>query len=178
MRNKRLLGLLYLSVAHHPLCQYYRNHLIRLNNLALCLGCVGLYSGLGIGILVLVLINTENYDWELLIFLALMLYMPTILRLLNFPLFNSSRRIFKLLYRFLLGLGVAVGFLSILKVPNFFLGFFQFALGVFLYFSIAIKRVLSKDVWKECESCVFSPSPDCPGFSPFKLHKNKLKESY
>jgi uncharacterized membrane protein len=178
MRNKRLLGLLHLSVAHHPLCQYYRNHIIRVNQyLALCLGCFGFYSGLAIGILILFLSKLKHLEWEILVLMALILYTPTILRLLHFPLFNSPKKTFRLLNRFLLGLGVAIGFFSIFKVPNFFLGIFQFVFGVGLYLSIGIKRVLSEDVWKECESCFFSPSPDCPGFIPFKLQKNKLEES-
>lgn len=177
MSNRRLLGLFHLSIAHHPLCQYYQNHVIRVNHLALCLGCTGFYSGLGIGIFILLISNMKHFVWEILVFIALILYTPTILRLLNFPLFNSSRKSFRFIYRFLLGLGVSVGFFSILIVPNFFLGIFQFFLGVCLYLSIGIKRILSKDVWNECKNCSFSPSPDCPGFIPFKLQKNKLKES-
>lgn len=176
MVNKRLLGILHLSIAHHPLCWQYQNHLIRIKEIGFCLGCTGFYSGLVIGFLIILFSNIKLLEWEFLILIGLILYIPTILRLLNLPFFNSSKKTLRLIYRFLLGLGVTIGLVSIFKAPNYLLSVIQFLVGVGLYFSIGIKRALSNDLWMECEECTFSPSPYCPGFIPFKLREEKVKE--
>lgn len=177
MVNERLLGILCLSIAHHPLCWQYRNHIIRINNLHLCLGCTGFYSGFLFGLLIFLFSNINLLAWEFLIFIGLILYIPTILRLLNLSFFNSSRKDLRIFFRFLLGFGVTIGLISIFKAPNYLISGIQLLLGIVLYFGIGIKRALSKDLWMECEECTFSPSPYCPGFIPFKLRKEKIKES-
>ena len=176
MVNKRFLGFLHLSIAHHPLCWHFRNHTIRINNLHLCLGCTGFYSGFIIGFLIILFSSINQLAWEFLIFIGLVLYIPTILRLLNLPFFNSSRKDLRIFFRLLLGLGVTIGLVSIFKAPNYLLSGIQILLGIGLYFGIGIKRALSKDLWMECEECTFSPSPYCPGFIPFKLREEKVKE--
>ncbi len=172
MVNKRLLGILHLSIAHHPLCWHYRNHLIRIKGIGFCLGCTGFYSGLVLGIMILFFSEIEKFGWSYLILIAMVLFVPTILRLVDLPLFNTNRKDLRLIYRILLGFGVAIGFISIFKAPNIIIGTSQFIIGMGLYLSIGLRRVLSKDSWKECEECGYSPSPYCPGFIPFNMKKS------
>lgn len=172
MINKRFLGLLHLSIVHHPLCWHYRNHLIRIRGIGFCLGCTGFYSGLVLGIVMVFFSEIEKFEWAYLILIAMVLYVPTIFRLVGLPFFNTNKKKLRLIYRFLLGFGVTIGFISIFKAPNFIIGISQFILGVGLYLSIGLRRVLSKDSWKECEECSYSPSPHCPGFIPFNMKKS------
>lgn len=74
-----------------------------------------------------------------------------------------------MLLRFLLGLGVTIGLVSIANAPNMIISAIQLFMGIGLYVGISIKRIKSKDSFKECETCGFHRSIDCPGFAPFMI---------
>ncbi|MHA1226743.1 MAG: hypothetical protein ACTSPV_08395 [Candidatus Hodarchaeales archaeon] len=173
MNKERFKGFLRLSLAHHPLCWHYRKHTIRIRNVSLCLGCTAFYSGVILSILLAWALQMYKIEWETLIAIATILYLPTILRLINIPLFNSDKRGLRFSYRMMLGVGVGVGVISILKAPNVFVGFIQIILGLGLYLGISLKRIIFKDFYRECEDCTFSPSSKCPGFAPFHLRPRK-----
>jgi hypothetical protein len=97
------------------------------------------------------------------------MFLPTILRLLEIPLFTSEKKSLRLVFRWLLGFGVAIGIISIVKAPHVLIGLTQFLLGVGLYLGIGINRIRSKDLWFECKDCTYPMSINCPGFSPFNL---------
>lgn len=168
MTKERLVGLLKLSLAHHPLCWQYRNHTIKIFNIKFCLGCTGFYSGLTIGGLFILFTSLFSpYSWTELVFLSTLLYLPTMLRLINLPFFNTSNKNLRLLFRFLLGFGVSTGLLSIFIANNLLIQITQFLLGIGLYAGLTIHRARNKDFFKECETCSFTRSPTCPGFKPF-----------
>ena len=171
MNKERFIGFLKLSFAHHPLCWQYRLHTLHIGRISLCLGCTGFYSGVFIGGLMFLFKDVAQLDWLVLVIITLVLASPTIVRLLNLPFFNTTKKQFRFLFRFLLGIGVSFGLASITKAPNVFIGFSQFALGVVLYLGIGYKRIRSKDMWTECHDCTFTMSFNCPGFSPFNLGK-------
>ncbi|MHA1971776.1 MAG: hypothetical protein ACTSW1_02215 [Candidatus Hodarchaeales archaeon] len=173
MDKERFKGFLRLSLAHHPLCWHYRKHTVRVGNVSLCLGCTAFYSGIILSIILALTLRMNRMDWETLIAIATFLYLPTILRLVNTPLFNSDKRGPRFLYRLLLGVGVGIGIVSIMKAPNVFIGIVQIILGLGLYLGISLKRIFFKDFYKECEDCTFSPSSECPGFAPFHLRSRK-----
>jgi len=119
--------------------------------------------------LLIIYLRLNILRWEELVFIAIILYLPTIFRLLRFPIFNTTQKGLRFLYRFLLGVGVAIGLISIFKVSNIFFGLLQFLFGVGLYAGIGLKRVFNKEVMSECNDCSFFPSWECPGFSPFHI---------
>ncbi|MFX1515449.1 MAG: hypothetical protein ACFFC6_04010 [Promethearchaeota archaeon] len=61
---------------------------------------------------------------------------------------NSSiffqKKSLRLLFRELLGFGVVIGMISIVKAPHILIGLFQFLLGVGLYLGIGINRIRMK----------------------------------
>ncbi len=171
MNKERFIGLLKFSIAHHPVCWHYRLHTLHIGSFTLCLGCTGFYGGVFLGAVMFIFRNVVQLDWFGLVIIASSLAVPTILRLMNLPFFNSTRKYLRFLFRLLLGIGVAFGLASITKAPNVFIGFSQFILGVGLYLGIGYQRIRSKDMWTECQDCTFTMSFDCPGFAPFHLSK-------
>ena len=127
----------------------------------------------------------HRLNWEQLVAIATIMFLPTMLRLLKIKPFNSKQRKLRFIYRWLLGFGVAIGIFSIFKAPNQFIGFIQLALGIGLYSVISFKRIKSGnsgEFWSECQDCSFTPSPECPGYSPFYLprkptNKEKIEPS-
>jgi len=179
MNRERFKGLIKLSLAHHPLCWHYRLHTIRFKNVAFCLGCTGFYSGIILGILFVFVSGIHRLLWEELVTIAAIMFLPTILRLLHIKPFNSEQRKFRFIFRWLLGVGVAVGIFSIFIAPNQFIGFTQLVLGIGLYSMISYRRLKSGEsgeFWSDCQDCSFAPSPECPGYSPFYLPRKSTSE--
>jgi len=117
--------------------------------------------------------------WEELVIIATTLFIPTILRLLHIKPFNSKQRTLRFIFRWLLGIGVTVGIFSIFNSPNQYIGFIQLVLGIGLYSMITFRRLQSEhsgNYWFECQECSFTPSPECPGYSPFYMAKKSAKK--
>ena len=169
MKREKFKGFIKLSLAHHPICWHYRMHTIRIRGVALCLGCTGFYSGMIIGIVLTLIGGINRLNWEELVVIATLMFLPTILRLFKIKPFNSKLRETRFFLRWLLGVGVAIGIYSIFNAPNEVIGFVQLFLGIGLYSTISYRRIRSGNFWSECQDCSFHPSPDCPGFSPFYL---------
>ncbi|MHA2224382.1 MAG: DUF2085 domain-containing protein [Candidatus Hodarchaeales archaeon] len=170
MRFERLIGLVKLSLAHHPICYLYRNHTLQIKNFTLCLGCTGFYSGCFVGIFILIFGKISTFGWWTMVIVAAIMAIPTIFRLMNVPIFSSQDKRLRFVFRWLLGIGVVIGFMSIFIAPNLYIGVIQFFLGLATYIGISLKRVLSDDLWNECQDCSFIRAPDCPGFAPFLFH--------
>ena len=172
MTKERLFGLLKLSIAHHPLCWQYRNHTIKIFNTKFCLGCTGFYSGFFLGSIIIIFTSFfSNFNWVNLVLLSTILYLPTILRIINIPFFNTSNKQLRLIFRLLLGFGISTGLLSIYIASNFLIQLVQFFMGIGLYAGLTIHRAKNKDLFKECETCTFQRSDNCPGFRPFHLNR-------
>jgi hypothetical protein len=77
--------------------------------------------------------------------------------------------------RFLLGLGIATGLLSILVASNVFFQIIQILLGLGLYMGITIARIKDPDAWKECESCSYTRNNTCFGFRQFYFSEESEK---
>ena len=177
MKKERFMGFVKLSLAHHPLCWHFRPHTIRIGGIILCLGCTGFYSGVLVGTLIIIFGMIFQLDWFILICIATIMALPTIFRLIKLPLFTSSNKGVKFLFRWLLGIGVAIGLVSIVKAPHVMIGSLQFILGFGLYLGIALNRIRSKDMWNECQDCTYTMSLDCPGFMPFNLRTDSIDET-
>ena len=168
MVNPKFIGLLKLSLAHHPVCWQYRNHTIKIFKIKFCLGCTGFYSGFFLGSLIIFLTPFfSSFSWTELVLLSTFLYIPTMLRLIKLPLFKSSDKRLRILFRFLLGFGISTGLLSIFIANNLLIQIIQVFMGLGFYTGITIMRVIDKNAFKECETCTFIRSRRCPGFKPF-----------
>lgn len=168
MVSSKFIGFLKLSLAHHPVCWQYRNHTIKIFNIKFCLGCTGFYSGFFVGsVLILLTSLFSSFSWSELVLISTLFYLPTMLRLISVPYFKTSNKELRLLFRFLLGVGIATGLLSIFIISNLLIQIIQVLMGFGLYAGITLKRVLDKDAFKECETCSFIRSRSCPGFKPF-----------
>lgn len=172
MKKERLMGFVKLSLAHHPLCWHFRSHTFYIGGIALCLGCTGFYSGVLVGTLIVIIGRVFQLDWFTLVGIATAIFLPTIFRLMKIPFFSSEKKGIKFLFRWLLGIGIAIGLVSIVKAPHVLIGLIQFILGFGLYLGIGLNRIRSKDMWIECQDCTDVMSINCPGFSPFHLGKD------
>ncbi len=175
MKKERFKGFVKLSLAHHPLCWQFRPHTIHIDGIVLCLGCTGFYSGILIGTLIIIFGSFFQFDWFSLVSIATIFALPTIFRLLKIPLFVSAKKSLRFLFRWLLGIGVSIGLISVIRAPNLVIGLVQFVLGFGLYLGIAFNRIRSKDMWTECQNCSHTMSLDCPGFAPF-YPRNESRE--
>ncbi len=177
MKKERLKGFVKLTLAHHPLCWQFESHTFRVCGIILCLGCTGFYTGVLIGVLIIMIGRVFQLDWFTLVGIATVLLLPTIFQLIKIPFFSSEQKSFRFLFRWLLGIGVAIGLLSIVKAPHVLIGSIQFILGFGLYLGIGINRIRSKDMWIECQNCTYIMSTGCPGFAPFHLGTDSKDET-
>ena len=166
-------GFFTLMLAHHPICWQYRNHVIRIYNIPVCLGCFGVYSGIITGIGLLWIGMFLGQTWIRLVTLAILLYTPTILRIVEFPFFTTSKKWIRFLFRYCLGLGIAIGLLSIYIASSIQIQVIQVLFGIILYIALNLQRVFNKDQWKECDCCSYYRSNNCPGFRSFFIPDKK-----
>ena len=167
-KTEKIKGFLRYSLAHHPVCWQYRDHLIRVKGWHLCLGCTGFYSGFILGGIGIILGFLQNVDWEGLIILAIIFYLPTMLRLANMRGFNSSNRKLRITFRGSLGIGIVVGLYSIVIAPSFEIQLLQVLIGIVFYSVISYKRIKSGTAdWDTlCVTCTFTRNSSCPGMEP------------
>ncbi len=167
-KTDKVKGFLRYSLAHHPTCWQYREHLIRMKGWSFCLGCTGFYSGVILGTIFIFFGLLQEIKWLGLVSLAILLYLPTMLRLVNIPLFNSSSRKLRIIFRGLLGIGIAIGILSIIRAPSLEIQFFQVFIGLLFYGIISYVRVKKgpKEWDVLCETCTFTRNTNCPGMNP------------
>ncbi len=167
-KSEKIKGFLRYSLAHHPICWQYREHLIRIRGWSLCLGCTGFYSGLFLGFLLILLGLLDNIKWFGLVLLAILLYLPTLFRLANIKGFITTKRYLRILFRELLGIGIAVGIFSIWRAPSFEIQVLQVLIGISFYAFITFKRIKSgSKEWDDlCATCTFDRNAKCPGMEP------------
>ena len=88
------------SLAHHPSCKYYYNHLIWFGKTPLCMGCTMMSLGIVIGLLLLPIFNLSILPFEYLLISGVLLYVPAVIQT------KVQVRSYKLLARTLLGISV------------------------------------------------------------------------
>ena len=145
-QRMKLISMQYL--AHHPLCNKFKNHVFVIGSLFLCVGCTSLLLGF-ISFTILFFILQD-------IFLARPLILASVATAGVFialvqVLLRPSNKWIKALFRIALGIGLGSFTGLIVLVPNWGLkiGLFLFLLpGVYLY---NILRGLSPYI--ECERC-------------------------
>ncbi|HKZ41978.1 MAG TPA: hypothetical protein VJ044_13520 [Candidatus Hodarchaeales archaeon] len=103
------------------------------------------------------------FVWETAALTALVLMLPTVVRLF-FDL-DSGRKWLRFASKLLLGLGVGLGIYSILLSTDILIQLFQLTFGIAVYAGIAYRK--SKNPYPECGPCSYNPSRVCPGIGPF-----------
>ncbi len=156
------------SLAHHPICWQFRDHIINIKGIRLCLGCTGFYTGFFLGLLVGYIWLVDRLAWLYFIMFALFLWIPTIFRLMNVPFFTTTNRRLRFLFRWLLGIGIGIGVISILVAPSVGFQVLQVIIGLLFYIGMTIKRVKGglRDWDALCNTCTFTRNLNCPGMGP------------
>lgn len=158
-------GLIKLIISHHPSCNFYDNHVIkipRLKNYPFCLGCSGFYPSMILA-LILSFFGILGKEWGFLVVISLFFFFPTVIRF--FIVIPSKRKVLRFVSKIFLGLGVGIGFYSIIIAPNLIYSILQVLFGLVIYIGMAHQR--SNDPYPECDPCQFNPSPVCPGMISF-----------
>ena len=158
-------GLMKLLLSHHPLCDYYVDHVIRIRSIYLCLGCSGFYPSLFLSFAVSML-GILGSNWLFLVSISILLFLPSIIRL--FIYVPSRMKTMRFFSKVFLGLAVGLGLYTIIIANNIIIMSLQVIFGLVLYIKMAVQR--SNDPNPECGPCNFNPSPVCPGMSPFYDH--------
>jgi uncharacterized membrane protein len=144
--------------AHHPSCNYYRNHLIWFGKVPVCMGCAMMSLGAVIGLLLIPTFNLSAIPLEYLLIIGILLYIPAIIQT------KIQVRSYKLLARTSLGISVIFLLYAGLWLPPWsFLGMvlrFGF-IGVFLAVWKLTLRLRAKLALSPCDNCPEGRFPVC-----------------
>jgi len=114
-----------LLLSHHPNCSHFEGHTIKIKKIRLCIGCFVGYTTAIISIITIGFFNLHNLiPPEILLIFGIIFVSTFILSLLNL----TKIKIIKIIQKFLIGLGSALLFWGIIKLPgqlslNFFIAF-------------------------------------------------------
>lgn len=146
------------SLAHHPDCKCFDNHLIRIGRLALCLGCTSLSIGLCLGSTIINLaaafhpIAIVRVGCLGHVLAGLICFAPTLVQ----P--HWQKKWFKIVARCMLGVAIVfLWFGPLVLLPETLNGVALRGVFVVVFFAVAaatlaIRKRKSQDLWKCCES--------------------------
>jgi len=155
--------------AHHPPCDCYSNHVLRIGSWILCLGCTCLAVGIAISLSGLVVLGTyrsipallQDAVWSST--LGVVFYLPTLPQ----PFFQW--KLFKMVSRFLLGVAIVLLAYTVLYVvPWTFAGCaWKLAMSVVFYlvlrWTLEFRRRFTPDPSRSCDGGCY---PFCQGNRP------------
>lgn len=162
---RRLLA--YKRFAHHPTCEGFRHHLIRIFGRSLCLGCTCFYTGFTLALLFMAIFHSFMVNFFILWAVAIALFFPTLVQI------HYQKRLFKIASRTLLGVSVAImSFTVLFLLPLTYSGFF-----IRLIFGLLFFAVFSMTTWYRRNN-MDNPCRKCPqGVYPFCRYKlDELKQ--
>jgi len=148
--------------SHHPKCEKFEGHTIKIRSTQFCIGCFIGYPTAFFGILVIYLLGLViPFETEFLLITGIALLSSFILSLLDL----TKIRIIKIIQKFCIGLGFAFLFWGIWTLPNSFnINLILF----FIIFGIAYAIIMSYHAYsfyKTCKKCEYSLDWEkCPGF--------------
>lgn len=146
-------------LAHHPACQYYDNHIIRLWNLPLCLGCSMMTCGIVAVILLLPHLRILTaLPFSVLLFLGVLLYIPAVLQIW------IQVKAYKILARFSLGVSVVLLFYAGLWLTPWSLEGWVLKVGFLAVFYTVWNLTLeirSQSSTSPCQNCPEGRFPVC-----------------
>lgn len=145
----------WLFLAHHPLCNNFKDHTMRIHGYVICKGCFYGYIGCFLAFLFTFFLPRIDY-------LNYILFMGICFSLSRINFVNS---LFKSMTKILLGCDLGFGVLAILTAPTFFIQilllniFSNIALGYLGYRYLKLSKI--------CLACEhYGEMPDCPGLKP------------
>ena len=144
--------------AHHPDCSYHDHHIIRIMNHPLCLGCVSMYSGIGIGILLLWILHVQDVSWPLMLLIGLGLAPLPYLQM------HFQKKWFKILARSGLGVGSSLFIGAALFFAPINLEGMLIRIAVIGIYVLLSRHALSrrqKKMDRPCDTCTEGVFPLC-----------------
>ncbi|MFX0091401.1 MAG: hypothetical protein ACFFBD_06525 [Candidatus Hodarchaeota archaeon] len=165
-----------LLLSHHPSCGGFEDHVFHIGRLRLCQGCLCLYSGF---ISTLVFWGLASFVWKIdwtlnfieALIIAFIFFSPTFLQIAGL----FKRRIFKIITRFLLGVGAFFGFYSIFHLPGLLIFFIPQALLIYFMIWGGVSVWRSFKMQDDCAKCTFSQElPRCVGMKDLHFHLSQV----
>jgi len=162
-----------LFLSHHPQCEQFKGHTLKLGNLRLCIGCFVGYSS---AIITLFLINIfkleEHIPLSYFLFFSIIFLATFILS----PLTLTKIKAIKIIQKILIGMGGTFLFIWIINLPNSpkenFLIFF-------ITFSILLSVLNSYHVYGFLHTCYQCETPfdwgNCAGFENIRFRFKKFE---
>ncbi len=150
--------------AHHPSCNRYNNHLIRILNHPLCIGCTFMSLGIITGFLILLFTEFHSLKPSIIWITGFFFYLSAIIQ----TKLTKNKRI-KMGLRFFLGIGTIFLLGAVILIPlslvNIFVKLFLFWLFYFVF-----KKTNDYRAKKIDDQCIHCPD----GTHPLCIHK-KIK---
>jgi len=152
-----------LLLSHHPKCESFKNHTLKLGSLHFCIGC---FIGYPTAIITILLFNIfEIYS----LFDSVTLLYVGILFLSSFllsPLNLTNRKGIKILQKFCIGFGSAFLFWWIWTLTTqIFVNLITF-IGIFGAIIVMLNGFHAYSFLKTCRKCKYKTNwHDCPGFN-------------
>jgi uncharacterized membrane protein len=159
----------FLRGAHHPHCERHHNHLLWVWGHPLCLGCTCMYSGIIIGLPLTLTVEWSFVAVEVWFFSHLLLLLPTLIQ----P--RIQKKLYKIVARFMLGLGVSSYILSglLLISPPFSVWAFRISILIFFVFlHRLLKYIRNRYTYNPCSDCPLGTFPTCDWNLPRLLSEN------
>ncbi|MDC0161313.1 hypothetical protein OAI71_00430 [Marine Group III euryarchaeote] len=147
-------------LSHHPLCSSFTEDLIQVKGWKICLGCAIAYPLAILVIICSIWLPYGNWGWE---FLA-MTGIPLGLLQLMSTIGLTKKRSLKIFIKILLGVGLGLTALFILKIP------LPFPIRMLIFIAAAQLASIpaglrSKNIKKKCEKCPYNAEwGSCPGY--------------
>ncbi|MFX0151212.1 MAG: hypothetical protein ACFFAJ_10555 [Candidatus Hodarchaeota archaeon] len=144
--------------AHHPSCQHYDNHLIRILDKNYCIGCTFISIGFSAGIALIILTQLKNLSPIILWTIGFLFYVPALIQI-NF---KPVKRI-KIILRFILGVSVAFFLVAMIYIQWNILGFvLKFIYIIIFYLTVKVTlNYRAKRIDNPCHNCKNGTYPFC-----------------
>ena len=158
--------------AHHPHCDFHEHHLIWLANHPLCLGCVGMFSGVVLALPFVYALDWSAYEPMQIFLLSALFVAPTA------PQPWLQRKAYKLFARTCLGFGSTIYLLPlssyhpiVSEKPSIQIGL----IGIFFVVLWALGYVRNRFKDDPCRSCELGTYPTCSWNRPNLVNFNRSK---
>lgn len=161
--------------SHHPLCEEYKDHTLRILGKDICIGCFVGYTSAIIFLLIGSLTGLFSTLTQQLLWRYGWLFSAGFL----FSLFRLTKyKPLKIFSKILIGMGLAF-FLVAIWVYPWIIGVKILAIFLFLQMTfIIINLVRALDMYHTCKKCAFKADWDhCPGMGIIMQNLNKLHEN-
>lgn len=146
--------------SHHPLCEPFHGHTLRVFKRDVCRGCLFWYPGIALGLLSILVINVFAIGPENLAPLMFILVLPTLLQLIL-----SIPRPIKDVARLLLGISTGLSLLIVLGYPDLLIRLIVLIVFIIIFVPLTIVRNNRNEaVCASCPQLALRSESKCSGF--------------